>query len=59
MNTVIEFEGKLYKNWWSLFYELERDGKTPSEIDSECDYALEKYLIKEIMKLDAVERPIS
>ncbi len=58
MNCVIEFEGKLYKTWWSLFYELERDKKIPEEIDPDNEYALEKYIITEVMKLDAKERPI-
>lgn len=58
MNCVVEFEGKLYKNWWSLFYELERDKKIPEGINTDDDYSLEKFIITEVMKLDAKERPI-
>ena len=58
MNYVIEFEGKLYKSWWNLFYELEKDKKLPEGVNTDDDGSLEKFIITEVMKLDAKERPI-
>ena len=56
--TIIEYNGELYENWGSLFYELGKMGKTPKEIDEASDFPLEKYIIQEIMKLDIKERPV-
>lgn len=55
---AIEYKGELYESWWSLFYDLEQAGAIPKEIDTADEYPLEKYLIQEIMKLDAKERPV-
>ena len=55
---AIEYKGELYESWWSLFYDLEQAGLIPKEIDTSDEYPLEKYLIQEIMKLDAKERPV-
>ena len=55
---AIEYKGELYESWWSLFYDLERAGETPKEIDTEDEYPLEKYILQEIMTVDAKERPV-
>ena len=55
---AIEYKGELYDSWWSLFYDLEQAGEIPKEIDTSDDYPLEKYILQEIMKLDAKERPV-
>ena len=56
--VAIEYKGELYDSWWSLFYDLEQAGETPKEIDASDEHPLEKYIIQEIMKLDAKERPV-
>lgn len=58
---VIEFEGKLYDNYWSLFYELEKEGKTPCKsmgADDDEDYPLEKFILEGVMKLDIKEHKV-
>jgi hypothetical protein len=55
---AIEYKGELYDSWWSLFYDLEQAGQLPKEIDTADEYPLEKYILQEIMKLDAKERPV-
>ena len=54
---VVEYQGELYEGWWDLFHALEEDGKLPKEISEHC-YALEKYILLYIMKLEAKERPV-
>lgn len=55
--TVVEYKGELYEGWWDLFHELVNQEKLPPEICDNC-YALEKYILLYIMKLDAKERPV-
>ena len=55
--SVIEYQGELYEGWWDLFHVLEEEGKLPQEI-SDNAYALEKYILLYVMKLDAKERPV-
>lgn len=54
---VIEYQGELYEGWWDLFHALVDQEKLPKEICDNC-YALEKYILLYIMKLDAKERPV-
>ena len=61
MKKIIEFEGKLYSNYWSLFYELEKESKTPCKSmggDDDEEYPLEKYILTEVMKLEITERKV-
>ena len=61
MKKVIEFEGKLYDSYWSLFYDLDKEGKTPCKSmgeDPDEEYTLEKYILTEIMKLEIQERKV-
>lgn len=54
---VVEYQGELYEGWWDLFHALVDQEKLPPEICDNC-YALEKYILLYIMKLDAKERPV-
>lgn len=61
IKKVIKYDGKLYESYWSLFYDLDKAGKTPCHgmcEDLEEDYPLEKYILKEVMKLDIQEEPV-
>lgn len=59
MKKVIELNGELYDNYYSLFYDLAKEGKTPCECcDEDEEFPLEKYILTEIMKLEITERKI-
>ncbi len=58
---VIRYDGKLYDNYWSLFYELEKEGATPCKSmgsDDDEEYPLEKFILKEVMKLEIQEEKV-
>lgn len=58
VKKVIRYEGKLYESYWSLFYDLDKAHKTPCHEmceDPNEEYPLEKFILKEVMKLDIQE----
>lgn len=61
MKKVIRYEGKLYESYWSLFYDLDKEGKTPCHEmceDPEEEYPLEKFILTKVMKLDIQEEQV-
>ena len=59
MKKAIEWNGELYDSYYSLFYDLDKEGKTPCpHWEGDEDYPLEKYILTEVMKLDIKERKI-
>ena len=59
MKKAIEWNGELYDSYYSLFYDLSKEGKTPCpHWEGDEDYPLEKFILTEVMKLEITERKI-
>ena len=57
-NMVIEYNGKLYKNYYNLFEEVTDFGENLEGWDNEYIYAMERWIITHVLKLQVTEHKV-